>query len=1176
MGAIPAIRAKQEEDLAEYDQSRLRAAEALAACLPEYVDNPKLAGLEPLDVDEEEFPVPDLDDIEAQVQAEVNVDDDGEVKVDPMPRHIREVIRAENVAFITACAEGWHLKVSTSLASRLVSVSFRDIYGRTPLYMAAERGQHVILESLIKAKGNVEDTTVDGWTPLHTAAFNGNVRCMELLIKQGASVNQREKYGITPLAMATSSPKLFLVDLVSIKDRKKRLVARKRVHKMQTELTLEKKGDPDELNPEVNALTMYQYYPNHIEVIVMGKLLNRFGIEVDSMDKRNRTPLTYAARYGRLCALSYLLAMRADAGNADRDGRTPLFHAAGNGHLGAVSMLLQVGGQVNRTDAYFATPLHAALGNDDEQITLFLLKANASVNAYDCEGRTPVMLAMDSANRRIFTELVRCGSNLDVLDRQGWNVVIYAIERGMFSEVLNVLQRAGDKSKAILRYGDTQGRNCLHHAVALASAESAMRVVTPIMVLDPELAAQQDCNGNTPVHMAAELGRLEAMHIMTSALPSAEMENNRKETPLHLAAHCGFMDCVIALLHDTGEGAMCNASSRDIDGRTLLMHACISGHLDLVNLLLKNRDGQHKELAIPEFNINAVDSFGTNALIVAAREGHWHLLPSLVLAGASITQKDNDGYTALHWAATSDEALVVICLIDLGFDMNSRDGNGWTPLMHAADRGCNNTARLFVDNGADLDARNLDGDTVLQICMRRIDKDAGTMVDILTDGVLDRDGNLTGAVPAQGHFMCSVLAGDHLHLEGLSSEPNVYVCLEFKANRLATSQLAYTSCCMKNADPEWHEVFRFDTQYIDPSAYLVAWLMAAPGEDETDVIHATNLGITEKELQQLKMKGVDLRRFKKPEHSSALDMSLKMLRRRADASSDSEDRRLKALVGAQVQGSMPTEDLKRSKDEETTSTLESRRWLEVKNFLSVLKRSGCDAQQPLAPRSHVPIGVVVTRFRQLRTAVWGTVPVEIDRGLRLSPRGSLSLEVDFRPNFFAPVDPSGALPAADEEENFPDWDQVGLEHLQAAFPKTGSKRPLTAGISLDVNKEADFVKTETEAVFKRFTQLAYLSANHVRKLKKAAALKAQRTYKAEDTRKQGQKMLQQIAAKVKEKRKQMRDLKAYHSSMLDIQFALPPTIQTFQEKKVDQDVASIKGLLDHTWVEELVESSRLI
>ena len=54
--------------------------------------------------------------------------------------------------------------------------------------------------------------------------------------------------------------------------------------------------------------------------------------------------------------------------------------------------------------------------------------------------------------------------------------------------------------------------------------------------------------------------------------------------------------------------------------------------------------------AFAKLEVNQTDNEGLTALMIAAQEGNWQLIPSLVLAGANVQAKDMDGYTALHWA----------------------------------------------------------------------------------------------------------------------------------------------------------------------------------------------------------------------------------------------------------------------------------------------------------------------------------------------------------------------------------------------------------------------------------------------------------------------------------------------------------------------------------------------
>eukprot|EP00434_Breviolum_minutum_P006543 symbB.v1.2.005776.t1/scaffold289.1/size287290/21 len=898
-----------------------------------------------------------------------------------------------------------------------LAIDSPDQHGRTALHLAAEHGQHRSVEILLGARSRHDLKTKLGWSALHVA-------CINLMLQSTADVNAKEKHGCTPLMFAASSPKLYLVDLVSKQDRARRLKARQDALKALREQ--EDMLDTDlvaGLGKEMGAGSVsttapnvvWKFYPNRIEILVLNALISSPKIKVDAFDNRRRTALLYAARYGRTFAVSRLLDARANIGFADREGQVPLFAAACNEHLDTVDLLLRAGANINATDQYFRTPLHGSLEMGDESMSNLLLKAGASVNAYDCEGRTPIMLAMDRGNRRLFQKIVEKKSNLDVLDKRGWNVVIYAIETQMLTDVYPLLMKLSKNAAIILRARDPQGLNALHHASQLANAELSTKCA----------ATMGDCNGDTAIHSAAERGRLEVLRIFIDRLPSLDFLNNRGETPLHYAARGGHMACVVALLHDaSGRQASCDAGAFDSNGWNLLMHACVSGHLDLVNLLLQNREairhdlrnishsfldlpvqGQHPDLAFTPLDVNHADAGGVNALCVAAREGHWQLLPSL----------DRDGFTAVHWAAMEDEALTMKCLLDLGLDANAKDFKGWTPLMHA----CARVVRVLVDFTAEIDARNWDGDTALQITQRRRDPADVVAVtkDILLDGIMSTDEPAKGgSVKALGHMMVSVLEATDLYLEGKTGFVNAYVNLQLRTQTGARPQAAFTSCVLQNSSPEWHEVFRFDTSHLDPTAVLVAWVVAAPGENTKEVTDGAALGLDEEELQNLShmeaVTGKTLHQVK-PQFTSALQESFQRLMKRADREEETEVLRLRKLAMAQLTETEPTEDLKLSTTQvkgEDGLALTERRWNEVSNLREVLARSGCDVPEPLVPRTHLPLGCVVVRYRHLRQAVWGSEPVTV-------VRGSLRVQIDFRPKFFECKEEERAKMLSPEEED---------------------------------------------------------------------------------------------------------------------------------------------------------------
>lgn len=1028
-----AVAAKADEEKAELHAGKLRAARFLARSSPSYMNDIDLLGMntdqaprQGGDENQSEFSggegTTEASQSESASQADTQSEsgkstassDSGsghgggsrvssrKSKDTSDPKQRAKAIQQKDYRrLLKSSAKGgmmgkWHTRYL--LRKPHVHVDHKDSKGRSAMYVAAERGNPNILDVLLQSRAKVDVKTPANWTPLHAAVFHGQLQCIEMLLEWHANVNEKDIHGCTPLILAASSPKLYIVDLVSASDRKKRKKFRAGAVKKQAKLDAgggKKNGDIND------PFSMWKFHPNRIELLAMNLLLKEPGIHVDLWDNSRRTPLTYAARYGRIYAISRLLAAKANPRHSDGHGRSPLFHAAANGHMEAVEMFLRVGASPNVTDQYFSSPLHIVLQNGDDSLANQLISSEASVNAIDCDGRTPIMIAMDTGNHMMFGALVNRRSNLDVLDKRGWNVVMYAVETDMLGEVMPLLTKSGDKVKGILRLYDPQGRNSMHHAAFHPNVQQGTNALSALTKMDPVAASIGDCNGDTAVHLAAEMGRLEMLRQLGEKLGNLDFVNHRGETPLMYAAHGGHMASVIALVEDRGGGPMADAGMIDGDGKTVLMHACSSGHLDLVNLILQNREGRHKTLGFPPLDVNQGDKQGCTALHIAASEGYWQLIPSLVLAGANKAAKDNDGCTALHAAAMEDEVLSVATLLDVGLDPNVGDIMGWTSIMHAAWKGADDVVRLLVDANASLDMRNCDGDTALQVCLRRKDKEKQRTMDLLTDGMMDRDFNTTHAVDARGHFMVTIQKAKDLYHEGKADQINSYVYLELCTKQGSAPLIAYTTCILTEGSPQWNESFRFDVEMIDPSAYICAWVISAPGDDFLDVMNGALFEMTEEQLNEALMQravtGVD-NRITTQDFNKDLGKMLRRQTHRADLGDDKQVHRNNAIA------MMPHQPPASSYQRPDVPILE-RRWNDVLNFRQLMQKTGVNIQDPIIPRTHMPIGCVVCRFRTMRAAVWGTEPMNLKRNLRLSCKGLLQLELDFNPTYFIAVDP---------------------------------------------------------------------------------------------------------------------------------------------------------------------------
>jgi ankyrin repeat protein len=67
----------------------------------------------------------------------------------------------------------------------------------------------------------------------------------------------------------------------------------------------------------------------------------------------------------------------------DRRNCTPLYYAAADGDLAAVRMLVQGGSNINRPCYKSRTPMHAAFRSDNLELVTFLIEEGGDLNAMD-------------------------------------------------------------------------------------------------------------------------------------------------------------------------------------------------------------------------------------------------------------------------------------------------------------------------------------------------------------------------------------------------------------------------------------------------------------------------------------------------------------------------------------------------------------------------------------------------------------------------------------------------------------------------------------------------------------------------------------------------------------------------------------------------------------------------
>ena len=203
-----------------------------------------------------------------------------------------------------------------------------------------------------------------------------------------------------------------------------------------------------------------------------------------------------------------------------------------------------------------------------------------------------------------------------------------------------------------------------------------------------DLNEAQPRNGATPLTMAAEAGNVETVKWLLAHGASINKRKVNGVDALLGAAEKGRLDVVRLLLsqRDLKRGLQ----GARLGGANALFLACQNENLDVAELLLESE----------YCNINTVRDDGTSVVVIACFTGRLDILNFLLANKASVVTASKDGTAPIHIAAQGGHASLVKRLLEAGALADQKDAAGVTALLMSAKFGNVQVARALLAGGA--------------------------------------------------------------------------------------------------------------------------------------------------------------------------------------------------------------------------------------------------------------------------------------------------------------------------------------------------------------------------------------------------------------------------------------------------------------------------------------------
>ncbi len=583
----------------------------------------------------------------------------------------------------------------------------------TPLNLAVQQQNLVVVEKLIIHGASLDTTNQEGDTSLHLAILQGNIELITRLLTVATStqINRENKTGESPWLLS---------------------VALKNVNLMQLFLS---KGA--EINAHAISLSQRKEMTAKYAVanLLLGSVVDMPGFNDiflreflgSSSTSGMETALYHAAALGYADIVQFLLNQGADVNCVNLKGITPIYAACTNQHEEVVRLLLDHGSNPNQIAEDGSTLLLKACQNGNQAISRLLLDRGSAVDIARKDGVTPFWVACQSGSEETVHLLMNRGANINQADNRGITPLWIACSRGHEKVACLLL-----KYEALINVQRDNGSTALWIACA-----GGHELIVRLLLEQGANVRQTDYQNITPLGIACQQGYESLARLFLEQNTLEDID--RSGFPLWAAGSNGHEEIVKLLLRrELGEDQSTKISENgDKYGKGNVLHrACLKGHEKVVRLLLEHRvdvntkinkntalliaSGCGHEVLVRllleyRANVNQANDEGATPLVIASQNGYETIVGLLLEHGANVDVRSEYG-TALYRACYNGHEAIVHLLLKWKASISIVKLNNDSiviPLVVACAYGHENIARLLLSRGAPVDQADSSGMTPL-------------------------------------------------------------------------------------------------------------------------------------------------------------------------------------------------------------------------------------------------------------------------------------------------------------------------------------------------------------------------------------------------------------------------------------------------------------------------------